>query len=107
MLRDPIGQLRVVGWGEGASFLILLGVAMPLKYLAGWPMAVRVVGMAHGGLFLLYLIAVARAGWAGRWPVGMWLWTLAAAVVPCGPFLLDRRLRRVEAGSTRERSTDG
>ena len=99
MLRDRIGQLRLVGWAEGASFLLLLGVAMPLKYLAGWPMAVRAVGMAHGGLFLLYLVAVARAGRAGRWPAGMWLAALAAAFVPGGPFLLDGRLRRAEAGA--------
>ena len=106
MLRDPVGRLRIVGWAEGASFLVLLGVAMPLKYLAGWPMAVRVVGMAHGGLFLLYLIAVARAGRAAHWSVGIWLQALAAAVVPGGPFLLDGKLRRAEDKLARERLAD-
>lgn len=97
MVRGRIGQLRIVGWAEGASFLVLLGVAMPLKYLAGQPLAVRVVGLIHGGLFVLYLAALIRAGAARRWPVGPWLVALAAAFVPFGPFLLDRRLRREEA----------
>ena len=52
-------DLRAVALLEGASYLLLLGVAMPLKYLAGMPGAVRAVGSAHGGLFLLYVAAVA------------------------------------------------
>ena len=51
--KSPLNRLRVVAFWEGVSFLVLLGVAMPLKYLAGWPLAVRVVGMAHGILFIL------------------------------------------------------
>ncbi|MSP17466.1 MAG: DUF3817 domain-containing protein, partial [Myxococcales bacterium] len=46
--RTPIGRLRVVAFAEGCSFLLLLGVAMPLKYLAGLPLAVRLVGSLHG-----------------------------------------------------------
>ena len=50
-IKTSLGRLRVVGFWEGISFLVLLGIAMPLKYLAGWPDAVRVVGMAHGVFF--------------------------------------------------------
>ncbi|MCX6587457.1 MAG: DUF3817 domain-containing protein [Acidobacteria bacterium] len=86
--------LRWAGWAEGVSFLLLLGVAMPLKYLAGRPEAVRVVGAAHGGLFVVYvvlaLIAARRYSWPGR-RVGE---ALAAAFLPFGPFWFDARLRR-------------
>ena len=54
MLRSPIGRLRAVGLAEGVSFLLLLGVAMPLKYAAGYPQAVRIVGWVHGLFFMGY-----------------------------------------------------
>ena len=96
MLTTPLGRLRAVGMLEGISFLVLLGIAMPLKYMAGMPMAVRVVGMLHGVLFLLYLAAVAHVMYARRWSLDRAMVAVVAAVVPFGPFLLDRRLRREE-----------
>lgn len=45
---------RLIGFLEALSFLILLLIAMPLKYIWGQPEAVKIVGSAHGGLFLLY-----------------------------------------------------
>lgn len=82
---------------EGASFLLLLGVAMPLKYLAGYPQMVRVVGMLHGVLFLLFVAAVIQTSVALRWPLRRVLAALAASVLPCGPFVFDAHLRRVSA----------
>ena len=52
MLSHSIGRLRAIGMLEGVSFLVLLGVAMPLKYLAGMPAAVKIVGWVHGILFV-------------------------------------------------------
>ena len=51
-------QLRLVAFLEGSSFLVLLFIAMPLKYLAGLPLAVRVAGSVHGLLFLVFLAAL-------------------------------------------------
>ena len=51
--------MRLISLVEGVSFLLLLGVAMPLKYLAGIPEVVTVVGAAHGVLFILYALAAA------------------------------------------------
>lgn len=94
MLGTPIGRLRILGMLEGASFLILLGIAMPLKYLAGRPEMVRVVGMAHGVLFLLFVAAVLRVAMEMRWPLARVAAALAASVLPFGPFVLDARLLR-------------
>ena len=91
-----VHQLRIVGLIEGASFLLLLGVAMPLKYLAGMPLAVRLLGMAHGLLWLLYLLAGANAARHLRWSLSRMLLVLAASVLPGGPFLIDGWLRRQE-----------
>jgi integral membrane protein len=78
---------------EGASFLVLLAIAMPLKYLAGMPAAVSVAGMAHGLLFLLYLGVVGNAVVTVPWPYSRPVLLVVAALLPFGPFLLDGRLR--------------
>lgn len=96
MLRDPLVRLRLVGIVEGVSFLLLLGVAMPLKYLAGQPQMVSVVGAAHGALWMLYVVAVAQASVALRWPLGRIAAALAASVLPFGPFVFDAHLRRTQ-----------
>lgn len=97
MLKSPIGRLRAVGMAEGLSFILLLGVAMPLKYLAGIPLAVRIVGSLHGVLFLALLVVLGQAASAARWPIKSTLLVFVAALVPFGPFLIDGRLRKEQA----------
>jgi integral membrane protein len=86
--------LRWSGWAEGLSFLLLLGIAMPLKYLAGQPEAVRVVGSAHGALFVIYIVVVLIAARRFSWPLSRVAMAFAAAFFPFGPFWFDARLRR-------------
>ena len=93
----PIRRLRHVGLAEGVSFLVLLFVAMPLKYLAGLPEAVFVVGSIHGALFVVYVLTIAYTRYRVRWTWGRTFVALAASVVPFGPFLLDPSLRREQA----------
>jgi integral membrane protein len=93
LAASAVRQLRIVGIIEGTSFLLLLGIAMPLKYLAGMPQAVRLVGMAHGLLWILYLVAAANAAHTLRWRPSRILLVLAASVLPAGPFFIDGWLR--------------
>lgn len=93
MLNSPIGRLRTIGLIEGISFLLLLGIAMPLKYFAGIPEVVRVVGAIHGLLFILYLFAVAHVTYRFRWSIAKVLGAVAASLIPFGNFVLDRKLR--------------
>lgn len=95
-LRSSLGRLRAIGLLEGLSFIVLLGIAMPLKYLAGMPEMVRVVGMAHGVLFMLFFLAVVQVAVERRWPLTRVVMALAASVLPFGPFVLDARLLRRE-----------
>ena len=88
-----MSSLRMIGWAEAISFLLLLGVAMPLKYLAGQPLAVRIVGMIHGVLFLVYVAALLNVHVRARWPLGRTALFFGASLLPFGPFLMDRRLR--------------
>jgi len=94
--KTSLGRLRVIGWWEGASFLLLLGVAMPLKYYFGHPEYVRVIGMAHGGLFLLYLAAAGQAAMVQEWTWRRTGLVFLASLLPAGPFVLEAKLLRGE-----------
>lgn len=96
-LDTPLGRLRFIGFWEGVSFLLLLGIAMPLKYLADRPEAVRIVGMAHGILFLLYVLAAIHAALAQNWNWRRTGLVLLASLLPAGPFVLDARILRRES----------
>ena len=93
MLKSSIGRLRLIGMLEGASFLALLFIAMPLKYFADMPQAVKIVGMGHGVLFLLYCVAIIDTKLAINWSIKRMATVFAAAFVPFGPFLMDKSLR--------------
>jgi integral membrane protein len=100
-LSTPLGRLRAVALFEGVSFLLLLGIAMPLKYLAGRPEAVRVVGLAHGLLFVLFLGALAHVALNRRWSPWRAGGALLASLLPFGTFVLDGHLRREELTTAR------
>lgn len=86
-----ISGFRWVGWLEGLSFLLLLGVAMPLKYVAGQPEMVRWVGAAHGGLFIAYVLYAFYLAQELSWPLKIRLLALLASVLPFGTFVFERR----------------
>jgi integral membrane protein len=87
-------QFRWIAFVEGLSFVALLFIAMPLKYLAGLPMAVRVVGAVHGGLFVLFIMALMRAASEHDWPLRRTTVAFIASLVPFGTFVFDRSLAR-------------
>ncbi|MBM4261730.1 MAG: DUF3817 domain-containing protein [Deltaproteobacteria bacterium] len=94
MLTTTVGRLRAVGMAEGVSFLLLLGVAMPLKYLAGMPQAVKVAGWIHGLLFMAFCVCLYVAHDERRWPLRWTALVFVAALLPFGPFVIDRRLKK-------------
>jgi integral membrane protein len=90
----PIDRLRLASLLDGISYLVLLGVAMPLKYLAGMPLAVRIVGSIHGFLFVLLCASLLEMLWRRRFGIGRCALVFVCALVPFAPFPLDRWLRR-------------
>ena len=97
LLSTPLGRLRVVGFLEGISFLVLLGIAMPLKYMWDMPQAVQTVGMAHGILFILYVLGVLQVRTEKEWNFRVTLLALIASVLPFGTFVADAKLFKEEA----------
>jgi integral membrane protein len=93
-MKNPVSLLRSIALMEGASFVLLMSVAMPLKYLANIPWPVTVVGWAHGVLFVALGLALLHVMVVARWPIGRGLMVCAAALLPFGPFVIDGRMKR-------------
>lgn len=91
-MKNPIEFLRRTAVVEGVSFLVLLGIAMPLKYIYGQPQAVRIVGMLHGVLFVVFCAALLYVTLVARWPMSRAALVFAASIIPFGPWLVDRRM---------------
>lgn len=91
---EELKQFRWVAFLEGVSFVLLLFVAMPLKYWVGLPLAVRIVGSVHGLLFVLFIGMLFRAAVERDWPARRWGLAFLSSLVPFGTFAFDRSLRR-------------
>ena len=96
MSKHPIALLRSVALAEAVSYLVLLGIAMPLKYLANMPMAVRIVGSLHGVLFVAFCFALLRAMVVAKFSFVRAATVFVASFIPFVPFWLDRRMREWE-----------
>ena len=96
-MKNPISVLRTIGMLEAISFLVLMGIAMPLKYAAGMPHATEIPGWIHGALFVAFSVSLLHTTLVARWPLTRAAMVFAAALVPFGPFLIDRRMRTYEA----------
>lgn len=92
-MKHPVSFLRRVTLLEAISFLILLFIAMPLKYFYGMPEAVKIVGMTHGVLFVLFCLALYRVMMHTSWPFSRAALLFIASVIPFAPFFIDRRMR--------------
>jgi integral membrane protein len=97
MLSTPLARFRIVGLLEAVSFLLLVGIAMPLKYLADQPMAVRYAGMAHGILFLFYLLMLVPVALDYKWTAKTIALAVLASLLPAGPFVFDAKVLRALA----------
>ena len=89
-------RFRLISILEGFSFLILLFIAMPLKYMMDLPLAVTYVGWAHGLLFILYIYAVFPTAHKMEWKFGKTFFALAVSILPFGPFIFDKNMTKEE-----------
>lgn len=78
---------------EGISYLLLLGVAMPLKYALDMPEMVQQVGMAHGVLFIAYVVMLVYLGVMHNWAFKKMAFGFVASLLPFGPFVFERKIQ--------------
>jgi integral membrane protein len=84
-------RYRILAFVTGAMLILLVFVAIPLKYLADHPGPVSVIGTAHGFLFMVYLVTALDIGIRLRWP---WLklgLVMLAGTIPFASFVAERR----------------
>ena len=90
-----IKTLRLVGLLEGISFLLLLFIAMPMKYMFQNPILVKYVGMGHGVLFILFLVVLFVVCEKQKWSIKMFILGLIASILHFGPFVFDHKLKKL------------
>jgi integral membrane protein len=90
LIKTSLGRLRIIAFTEGVSYLILLFVAMPLKYIWGQPAAVKNFGSIHGLLFVLYILYVFLCKIEYRWTLKKTLVLLGISIIPFGNFYADK-----------------
>lgn len=95
-MKQPLKKFRTMGLIEGGSLLILVFLAMPLKYFFDFPEAVSVVGAIHGFLFVTYCLFIAYMTFVVKWPFIYSLIAVIVAFIPFGNIILDRRLQKLE-----------
>ena len=100
LFSSSMGRLRIVAFVEGVSYLVLLFIAMPLKYAAHIPEPVRVVGMAHGVLFVSFCFALLFVLVEGRLTFVRSVITFLSSLLPFGTFVIEKYLRRWDTQKT-------
>lgn len=93
IMNSSISIFRKVAVAEGISYLLLLFVAMPLKYFANMPLAVKYAGWAHGLLFVLYATTLVMAWQEQKWKFGKAVLIFLASLLPFAPFIVDKKLK--------------
>jgi integral membrane protein len=86
----------IAGFLEAMSYILLLGVAMPLKYIMSIPAPVKYTGWAHGVLFVAYLLILAVLILKHNWKWSYGVLGFIAALLPFGPFIFEKYLKKEE-----------
>ena len=88
---------RKIAFAEGVSFLVLLLIAMPLKYFADMPMAVTIVGGLHGVLFIGFMVLAYLVKDEHKKNIGWLAKSFLASIIPFGTFVADKEWKKEEA----------
>jgi integral membrane protein len=101
--KAALTRFRVMAWVTGVMLLVLVFVAMPVKYIGNDDSLVRVVGVAHGWLYVLYLLTALTLAYQARWRPLRTLLVLLAGTVPFASFVAERK---VVAAARQEQHVD-
>ena len=94
MQNNTVKWFRIIAITEGISFLVLLLIAMPLKYFADWPLAVKYVGWAHGILFVAFLVLAVMVKFILNKKFFWLIKAFFASILPLGTFVLESQMKK-------------
>jgi len=93
LLKTKIGRLRIIGFLEGFSLLVLMCIAVPMKYYFGNPSLTKIMGPIHGTIFLLFLFNTLSVGVEQNWKFKTTTWkVILACFIPFGTFYIDHKI---------------
>jgi integral membrane protein len=95
--RLQLRRMRQVSLMEGATLVVLIFIAVPLKHLAGYPLATAIMGPIHGTAFVVYVWMLIQTVVSGEWSRAEILRLVVAAIVPFGAFINERVLKEKDA----------
>ncbi len=96
MLQESVKKFGLINSIEGYSYLALLFIAMPLKYLFGIALAVKIVGMIHGILFIIFCILLLIAWQETKWSMKNNIIFFTASLLPFGTLFTKHRIKSFE-----------
>lgn len=92
LFKTRLDRFKLIAALEGISFLVLVGIAVPLKYIWHKPWLVQNIGMIHGILFVLYIISIIQNKIELRWDTGRTMLAILLSFIPFGPFYVVRKM---------------
>jgi integral membrane protein len=93
LFKTNIGRLRIIGYLEGISLLVLIFIALPMKYYFGNPSLSKMLGPIHGAIFLLFLFNALSVGVEQNWKFKTTIWKIiVACFIPFGTFYIDAKI---------------
>jgi len=95
MFKTALHRFRFISYIEGLSYLVLLFIAMPIKYLGDNPYPVKIIGMAHGILFILFMIflfeSMRKYSWENRFSIRLFVYS----ILPFGSFVIEKKIKKI------------
>lgn len=96
MFKNNLKKFRLIAFMEGISYLLLLFIAMPVKYILEEPILVKYVGMGHGILFILFMYFLLVTTIEHKWKLPFIIMAFVASLVPFGTFYLEKKLKVID-----------
>jgi len=96
MIKNSVKKFGQINTIEGYSYLLLLFVAMPMKYAFGYPMAVKIAGMLHGILFIIFCLLLVKAWQDSKWAFSENIIFFIASLIPFGTFFTKNKIKSYE-----------
>jgi integral membrane protein len=95
MFKTALHRFRIISFIEGLSYLVLLFIAMPIKYIGENPYPVKIIGMAHGVLFILFMIflfeSLRKYNWEHKFSLRLFIYSL----LPFGSFAIEKKIKEM------------
>ena len=96
MIKNSVKKFGQINSIEGYSYLLLLFIAMPMKYAFGYPMAVKIAGMLHGVLFIIFCLLLVKAWQESKWAFSENIIFFIASLIPFGTFFTKQKIKSYE-----------